>query len=137
MKIIWPLIRFGCIVLSAVAPLAVLYYVFFGVFEAQSGGDVESGEQWAVALQVALPLAAVELGTIMVVMIWAKAMITNPASRSARVVAVAMAALCASILTSLFVSLAAWPVVLLSCIVPASLASSAFMRSTAATTPRA
>lgn len=67
----------------------------------------------------------------------AKAMSTEPASRSAHVVAVAMAALCASVPTSFFVGLAAWPVVLLGCVVPAGLAAPALLRSAAATIPPA
>lgn len=70
----------------------------------------------------------------MVVLLWAKAMSTDPASRYARAVAVAVAALCASVPTSLFVGLAVWPVVLFSCIVPAGLAAPALMRPSAATT---
>ncbi len=123
--------------MSAVAPLAVFYYLLFGVFEAQSGASTQSGGRWADALQLAVPAAAVELGTTIVVLLCAKAMSTNPASRSAHVVAVATAALCASVPTSFFVGLAAWPVVLLSCVVPAGLAAPALMRSAAATTPPA
>ncbi|WP_329536904.1 hypothetical protein OG568_50845 (plasmid) [Streptomyces sp. NBC_01450] len=136
-KYFWLLIRLGCITVSAVAPLAVLYYFLFGVFEAQSGASAQSGLRWASALQVAVPAAAVELGITMVVLLFAKAMSTNPASRSAHVVAVAMAALCASVPTSFFLGLVAWPVVLLSCVVPAGLAAPALMRSAAATTPPA
>lgn len=134
MKSLRLLIRLGCVAVSAVAPLAVFYYFLFGVFEAQSGASTQSGERWAGALQVAVPAAAVELGTTMVVLYCAKAMSTKPASRSAHVVAVAMAALCASVPTSFLVGLAAWPVVLLSCVVPAGLAAPALMRSAAATT---
>ncbi|MFJ3231878.1 hypothetical protein [Streptomyces sp. NPDC086787] len=99
------------------------------MFEAQSGAGAQSGGRWADAFQVAVPAAVVELGIIVVVLLWAKAMCTNPASRSARIVAVAMAALCASVPTSFFVGLVAWPMVLLSCVLPAGLAAPALMRS--------
>ncbi|MEH0548203.1 hypothetical protein QA802_35615 [Streptomyces sp. B21-105] len=127
------LIRLGYVAVSTVAPLAVFSYWLSGVFEAQSGASTQSGYRWAAALQVAVPAAAVELATIMVVLLWAKAMSTDPTSRSAHVVAVAMAALCASVPTSFFVGLAAWPVVLLSCVTPAALAAPVVMRSTAST----
>ncbi|MFF4828062.1 hypothetical protein ACFY20_34760 [Streptomyces sp. NPDC001312] len=137
MKAFGLLIRLGCVAVSAVAPLAAFYYFLFGVFEAQSGASTQSGDRWAGALQVAVPAAAVELGTTMVVLLFAKAMSTDTTSRSAYVVAVAMSALCASIPTSFFVGLVAWPVVLLSCVVPAGLAAPVLMRSAAATTPPA
>ncbi|MET9458364.1 hypothetical protein ABZY05_25330 [Streptomyces canus] len=134
MKSFWLLIRLGCVAVSAVAPLAVFYYLLFGVFEAQSGASTQNGGRWAAALQVAVPAAAVELGITMVVLLCAKAMSTNPVSRSTRIVAVAMAALCASVPTSLFMGLAAWPVVLVSCILPAGLAAPVLMRSSVAST---
>lgn len=137
MKSFWLLIRLVCVAVSAVAPLAVFCYFVFGVLEAQSGASAQSGGRWVDALQVAVPAAAVELGITMVVLLWAKAMSTNPASGSARAVAVAVAAVCASVPTSLFVALAAWPVVLLSCVAPAALAAPALMRSAASTTPPA
>lgn len=118
------------------APLAAFYYVISAVFAAQSGANVKSGTQWAAALQAAVPPTVVELGIIWVVLLWANAMSTDPASRTARVIAVATTALCASIVTSFFVGLAAWPVLLLSCVAPAALAAPAVMRSaTAATQP--
>lgn len=137
MKGSWILIRFGCVALSAVAPLAVFYYIFLTVIETHAGRTPQSGGRWADALQGAVPAAAVELGITMVVLLWARAMSTDPASGAARAVAVAVAAVCASIPASLFVTLAAWPVVLLSCIAPASLAAPVFMRPVAATTPPA
>lgn len=134
MRVLRLLIRFGCVAVSAVAPLTIFYYIFLSVAEAQSGGSQQSGRRWAEALQGAVPAAAVELGITMVVLLWAKAMSTNPASGSARAVAVAVAAVCASVPTSLFVTLAAWPVVLLGCVAPAALAAPAFMRSSVTST---
>ncbi|MGX1267412.1 hypothetical protein RKD18_000606 [Streptomyces phaeoluteigriseus] len=120
--------------MSAVAPLAAFYYIFLSLAEAQSGGIPRSGGPWAAALQAAVPATVVELGITMVVLLWARAMSTDPASGSARAVAVAVAAVCASIPASFFVALAAWPLVLVSCVVPAGLAAPVFMRSPAATT---
>ncbi|MEV6288968.1 hypothetical protein AB0M41_00745 [Streptomyces sp. NPDC051896] len=121
-------IRLGCVVVSAVAPLAVLSYLLLGVFEAQSGAGPQNGARWAGAFQAAVPPAAVELGVIVVVLLFAKAASNGPASRSARVVAVAVAALCASVPTALLVGVFAWPVVLLACAAPAALAAPVFMR---------
>lgn len=135
MKNFWLLMRLGCVAVSAVAPLAVLYYFLFGVFEAQSGASAQGEGRWADALQVAVPAAVVELAVTVVVLLCAKAMSTNPTSRCAHVLAVAIAALCASVPTSFFVGLAAWPVVLLSCVMPAGLAAPALMRPSAATSP--
>ncbi|MEU6576562.1 hypothetical protein [Streptomyces sp. NPDC046805] len=89
--------------MSAVVPLAVLSYLLLGVFEAQSGAETQSGARWAAASQVAVPTAAVELAITVVVLLFAKAASTGPASRSAHVVAVEVAALCASVPTSLLV----------------------------------
>ncbi|MFF8192915.1 hypothetical protein ACF05L_19075 [Streptomyces bobili] len=83
---------FGCVAVSAGALLAVFYYIFLTVIEAHAGRTPQSGGRWAGALQGAVPAAAVELGITMVVLLWARAMSTDPASGSARAVAVAVAA---------------------------------------------
>ncbi|WP_306191735.1 hypothetical protein [Streptomyces sp. MK5] len=121
------MIRLGCVVVSAVAPLAVLSYLLLGVFEAQSRAEPRSGARWAGAFEVAVPAAAVELAITVVVLLFAKAVSNGPASRSAHVVAVAVAAVCASVRTSFLVGAFSWPVVLLACAVPAALAAPVFM----------
>lgn len=121
-------IRLGCVVVSAVAPLAVFSYLFLGVFEAQSGTGAQRGARWAGAFQVAFPAAAVELAITVVVLLFAKAASNGPASRSAHVVAVAVAAVCASVPTSFLVGVFAWPVVLLACAVPVALAAPVFIQ---------
>lgn len=123
--------------MSAVAPLAVFPYLLFSALEGQSGVSTPSGDRWADALQVAAPAAAVELGIIVVVLLWGNAVSSNPASPSARAVAVATAAVCAGLPTTFFVGLPVWPLVLLSCVVPAALIAPALMRSAAAITPSA
>ncbi|MFR9795882.1 hypothetical protein ACL02U_08240 [Streptomyces sp. MS06] len=134
MKAFALLIRLGCVVVSAIAPPTLLHYFLSGVFEAQSGASTQSGSRWAGAFQVGVPAAVVELGIIVVVLLFANAASADRASRSAHVVAVAVAALCASVPTSLFVGLLAWPVVLPACTVSAALAASVVMRSAPATT---
>ncbi|MFI6358714.1 hypothetical protein ACIBJF_40340 [Streptomyces sp. NPDC050743] len=119
--------RIGCVVGSAVAPLAVLSYLVLGVFEAQSGAGAQGRARWVSAFQVALPAAAVELAITVVVLLFAKAASNGPATRSAHVVAVAVAAVCASVPTSLLVGAFAWPVVLPACAVPAALAAPVLM----------
>lgn len=133
------LIRLGCVIVSAVAPLEILCCLLIGVFEEQSGTSAQQWDPWdpwADALQVAVPAAAVALSIILVVLLWAKAMSTDPASRSARAVAVAVAALCSSVPAAFVVGPWAWPAVLLSCVVPAGLAAPALMRSSVPGTAR-
>ncbi|MGW7642563.1 hypothetical protein [Streptomyces bobili] len=133
MKRLRLLIRLVCVVVAAVAPLAALFYLFLRMFQLHGGNPLSGAALWATALQVAVPSAAVELGIILVVLLWARAMSTDPASGSARAVAVAVPAVCASIPTSFFVGLAAWPVVVLCCALPAGLAAPALMRPLAVT----
>ncbi|MFG3262694.1 MULTISPECIES: hypothetical protein [Streptomyces] len=132
MKRLRLLIRLVCVVVAAVAPLAAVFYLFLRMLQLHGGNPLSGAALWATALQVAVPAAAVELGIILVVLLWAT-MSTDPASGSARAVAVAVAAVCASIPTSFFVGLAAWPVVVLCCALPAGLAAPALMRPLAVT----
>ncbi|MGW0856396.1 hypothetical protein [Streptomyces sp. NPDC002690] len=122
------LIRLGCVAVSVVAPLEIVCYFLLGVFEAQSGASGEGWSRSVDALRIAVPAGAVELGIILVVLLWARAASTDPTSRSARVVAVVVAALCASVPTAFVVGVWAWPVVLLSCLAPAALAAPVLMR---------
>ncbi|MEU8653722.1 hypothetical protein [Streptomyces sp. NPDC048737] len=117
--------------------MAAFSYLFLTVAEAQAGGSPQSGARWAGALQGAVPAAAVELGITVVVLLWARAMSTDPASGTARAVAIAVASVCASLPAAFFVGLAAWPLVWLSSLVPAALAAPVFLRSAAATPPPA
>ncbi|MFF8196389.1 hypothetical protein ACF05L_37245 [Streptomyces bobili] len=133
MKRLRLLIRLVCVVVAAVAPLAALFYLFLRMFQLHGGNHLSGAALWATALQVAVPAAAVELGITLVVLLWARAMSTDPTSGSARAVAVAVAAVCASIPTAFFVNMAAWPVVVLCCVLPAGLAAPALMRPVAVT----
>lgn len=115
--------------LCAAAPLTVLYYSIFEVFSAQSGGGAYQGSSLGDALRLTIPAAAVEMVAICLVFVVTRAVSAEYAGCfSHRAVAVLAAAFCSSIPTALFVGLAAWPVVFLTCFVPACLAVPVFMR---------